>query len=92
MIKEKKLLHIQDVKDPRGNTHSVLIYKNELTFGNLSFKSMKDVKNFIKTNYKVNVRLDKEYSKHYKDAVNNPIEELVMRRNGSRKVLGKFSN
>jgi hypothetical protein len=48
----EKLQFIQDIIDPRGNAHSILIYgKGDLRFGNKTFKSMADVKIFIETEF-----------------------------------------
>ena len=48
----KKLQFIQDVTDPRGNVHSVLIYgKGDLRLGNMTFASMRDVKAHLLEQY-----------------------------------------
>ena len=48
---EKKLQFIQDVVDKKGMIHSVLIYgPGDLRWGNLTFKTMKDVMSAINGN------------------------------------------
>jgi len=48
----KKLQFIQDVEDPRGNVHSVLIYgKGDLRLGNMTFATMREVKAHLLEQY-----------------------------------------
>jgi hypothetical protein len=48
----KKLQHVQDVTDPRGNVHSIMIYgKGDLRLGNMTFATMREVKAFITEQY-----------------------------------------
>ena len=44
---EDKVLWIKDYVGPRGNIHSILVYKGYVTYGNRKFDSIKDAREFI---------------------------------------------
>ena len=49
---KKKVQYIQDVKDVKGHTHSLLVYgKNEIYWGNKRFTSMREAKAAIQKSF-----------------------------------------